>query len=353
MVLTSCLIKSGEQQVTRSFRKAKWKGQSKECFTGLSTDPSSPTSNLQQPPVAQAYTNSMQGAMLLLGQPANFHHKQRHGFLSQGMSASHLTGRPPVLATSHGCGWQAGQTPQRWPKKLSGSPVSCPTHHGPFPALHCSLWLGRSACPGAVLSSKWTVGREKWPRTIRENEDFYRNVQTTGDRRTAPDWPATVQDTAEGKQDASGDPSEPAQPTPCVCRRGQSWRRPWLKTPFCREWKSPSASLIWCLQRLTHWQGEDPGFCTETHKSSPAHKRWTLATLPCAHQQCCWGNLKRQEQLQSFGYEGGRHGGPQSHQQGGSPDQHPAHPASQHLAVLLTHLTWVFSLFNLMKRTLD
>lgn len=100
-------------------------------------------------------------------------------------------------------------------------------------------------------------------------------------------------------------------------QKGKSWERPLLKTPFCRERKIQSVSLIWCLQRLTAWQGEDPGFCRKTHKASPAHKRLTLATLPRGHQQCCWGNSKHQEWLQSFGYNRGRHGGLQSHQQGG------------------------------------
>lgn len=128
----------------------------------------------------------------------------------------------------------------RWVKNVSGSPVSCPTnshanccptHHGPLPASHCSLWLVLSVCPGAVLSSKWPEGREKWSHSIRENEDFYRNVQTTGGRRTAPDWPAAVQDTTEWKQDESGDPSEPAQPTPFVCRRGKAERDHYWRLP--------------------------------------------------------------------------------------------------------------------------
>ena len=130
--------------------------------------------------MAQAYANSMQGAMLLLGQPVSFHHKQCCGFLSQAVLMAHHTAHPPLLTTFCESGWQAGQKYKQWPSTL---PLQWP-HQWPCPWLPCAPWPP----PGPLLllvarslSSSTVLVRELWREmrqlpTIMENEGFCRNV---------------------------------------------------------------------------------------------------------------------------------------------------------------------------------
>lgn len=66
-------------------RKAKQESQSSDCFTGLFADHSSPIADFQRMSMFQVYTNSMQGAVLPLGQHMSFLHTNCHSFFSQGV----------------------------------------------------------------------------------------------------------------------------------------------------------------------------------------------------------------------------------------------------------------------------
>lgn len=229
------LLKTGECQVKKSFGRLKWKGQSKDCFTGLAIDPSSPTANFWQSTMAQAYS---------MNTPRNH--------------ASSDT------ASSINSGTASSASVCLWPNTLNiRSVIHIPCPAIPMAVSTYALCTVVPPGPSLLLAAesltmlwwphcvvRWGSCKERWGSWPLREKKFCRNVcgkevephkerRETQLKATAPQvgadellrwgrlesydlwqqnssWstsrPAAAQGTGEGKQDASGDSGDPLKP---------------------------------------------------------------------------------------------------------------------------------------------